>query len=373
MSFVQNKPAAEASFPITTITTKSRPAVRSRLRHISELTRITNATPDLVDGLIQTSSLACLVGAPGSGKSLLAMHIAACVATGADFHGRRCGKGLVVYLVGEGVRGASPRFQAIELQHSINLDDAPIVYLPVASSLLDSDEVDRLKAEIAEEEAKHGEKLALLVVDTLARYIAPGDESKAQDMTQMLNAVDHLRGEGAGLICHHPGHALAGRPRGSSALTAALETQLNISKTGDHVTVECSKMKDGDMAESMSLRLAVAATRQTDADGKPKTSAVLVPAGPGESMTQPRGKNQLRLLTQLRALARESAGSSWTARQLRAIARELGMPKNSASSAVESLIEQGYLTDHGGSLTLNGGDRSLTAVEKAAAHCNALG
>lgn len=59
----------------------------------------------LVDGLIETDGLGLIFGDPGSAKSFMAVDLALCVASGADFHGKGVKKGPVLFIAGEGHNG----------------------------------------------------------------------------------------------------------------------------------------------------------------------------------------------------------------------------------------------------------------------------
>lgn len=279
-----------------------------------------------------------IVGPPESAKSLFAANIAACVATGKSFGDRSCRQGLVVYLWGEGQMGAARRLQAVDRHYQLGLQGSPFLLSKIASSLLDASETTRISSAIDSAEKQFGQRLALLIVDTLARFIAPGDESKAQDMTGFLAAVDSLRGSATAIICHHPGHTDHARARGSSGWKAALDAEYTLSKTGDVVTVTCQKMKDGEKPEPFALRIVPANTAMVHEDGSPVQSVVLIPADLETVSRSVTGKNQRKLLAELkrRTSVLEEAGV-WTEEQLRKIARDLDMKRSSAKTAVKGL------------------------------------
>lgn len=310
------------------------------------------AVPDyLVEGVLPSEGSVGFVGDSGSGKSLLASHLAACVATGWDFFGRPCKQGLVVYLWGEGRSGARPRLQAIEQFHGLNLHRAPLAISKVATSLIDDLEVAHVRAAIHRAEAGCGRKLALLVVDTLARHIVPGDESKAQDMSRFLGAIDYLRENGTAIVCHHTGHG-SRRARGSSNWKQNLDAEYILGRKGDVITATCKKMKDDDELEPLLWRIQISETGLSRRNGKPLTSAVLSSCGSETGIPEPTGQNQRKLLREVRRLRSERKETVWTPEELRKIGRGLGMRKNSARSAVQSVQNHGYLVATEGGLCL---------------------
>lgn len=334
---------------------------KTRTRSSIELTFVDGfldpgETPDeAVDGFLPSDSVVGIVAPSQSGKSLLAMQLAGCVATGQAFFGRGCKQGLVVYLCGEGKAGLRSRLQAIELHYQLGLRGAPFALLHVPASLLDAQEVERIKQAIAEAEAKTGLNLTLLVVDTLARFLSPGDESKAQDMSTFLNAVDYLRSTATAVICHHTGHDQT-RARGSSSWTASLDVEYRLERKGDVVTVSCSKMKDGEAPEPMSFRIRSADTLLMRKNGQPMSSVVLVPHDDSATVRLPSGKNQQQLLSELQKRVDGAGAMTWTETELRSIARDLGMQKNSARDAVKGLLNLGLVVEADAGLVLASAD-----------------
>lgn len=324
----------------------------SLLTFIDDLLNPGTAPDEAIAGFLPSDAVVGIVAPSQSGKSLLATQLASCVATGQPFFGRETKQGLVVYLCGEGKAGLKPRLQAIELHHQLGLRGAPFAVLHVPTSLLDTGEVECIKQAIAQAEATTGLTLTLIVVDTLARFLAPGDESKAQDMSRFLNAVDYLRSGATAVICHHTGHDQS-RARGSSSWTASLDVEYFLERKGDLVTVTCAKMKDGEAPEPMVFRIRQADTLQVRKGGQPVRSVVLVPHGNGAAAQPPSGRNQQRLLSELQKQVDQGGSKSWTEPELRAVARGLGMQKNSAADAVRGLCKLGHLLEADGFLHLS--------------------
>ena len=233
----------------------------------------------IVHGLFETQSAVGLVAPPESGKSLFMQEIAVCVSLGEPFHGRKCAQGLVVYLVGEGQHGLRARFQALETRYARLREDVPALVVSKApASFLDLVAVQDVMASIERAKEQYKMPLRLLIIDTLARFIGEGDESKAQDMGRYLTAVDYLRGDAASVSLHHPGHGDGTRGRGSSSWRAALDAEYSLAKNeNDVVTVTCQKMKDGDKPQPFSFSIVQAHTLMQREDGTPVSSALLVP------------------------------------------------------------------------------------------------
>lgn len=316
----------------------------------------------IVDGLLEDGIAAGIVGPPESGKSLIAINVAACVATGKEFHGRTVKQGLVVYLAGEGHSGIRRRLQAIEHRYGYGLATAPLMVSKAPASFLDPVEVLRVRDAIEAAKQKFQQPLRLLVVDTVIRYLAPGDDNKSQDMAAYLAAVDVLRGDATSLSCHHPGHADATRARGSSNWRAGLDAEYSIANAAEIITVTCQKMKDGDRPEPFSFRIEQAPTLSAREDGSPVMSVVIAPTDAVVTIAKPTGKNQKLLLAELER--RDTGGMVWTEKDLREIGRAIGMHKNSARDAVLGLRQLHYLTETIGGSRLTHGTESTKPDRK---------
>lgn len=315
------------------------------LIHASQLLGAQTPPEYIVAGLLESNVAVGFVGPPESGKSLLAINISACVATGSDFHGRPTKKGLVVYLAGEGHFGIGRRLQAIEQRYGYGLARASLVVAKSRTALIDPVEVIRVQSAIKQAEEEFEAHLQLLVIDTLSRFIAPGDESKAQDMGAYLDAIDFLRGEATSITLHHPGHGEATRGRGSSNWRGGLDAEFSIASASDTVTLTTQKMKDGERPLPISFRIEQAPTMTTKADGYAVTSVVLAPTDAAPVQSRPTGKNQKLLLAELEKRATAAPSSIWTEKELREVGRQVGMHKNSARDAVLGLRSLGYLVE----------------------------
>lgn len=62
----------------------------------------TSETKWLIEGVMPSGSINWMVAAPSSFKTFLALDMAACIASGRDWHGRETGRAVVLYVAGEG-------------------------------------------------------------------------------------------------------------------------------------------------------------------------------------------------------------------------------------------------------------------------------
>lgn len=195
----------------------------------------------LVRGLLYRDTAARVVGPSGHGKSFVMLDIAGSVATGAPWAGRTTVRGDVLYLVAEGAGGMRDRVRAWEALHGRAMTGVRFLPLPVQAA--DPHAWDAF-VEVARKVAP-----ALVVLDTQARVTVGVDENSATEMGVFVDAVERLRrATGACVVLvHHKGHS-GDHGRGSSAVRAALQTELDVTRRGTTVTVTNTKQKDGEEA-----------------------------------------------------------------------------------------------------------------------------
>ena len=100
-----------------------------------------------------------------------------------------------------------------------------------------------------------GEKPKLIVVDTLARSFIGRDENSSIDMGIFINNIDILR-QYYGctvLVVHHSGKDSSRGMRGSSALRGAIDSEFEIKRKLDTMSVclKTKKQKDSEEAEPL--------------------------------------------------------------------------------------------------------------------------
>lgn len=203
----------------------------------------------LVDGWVHEGEPGYIAGAPGNGKTLIALDMACCVALGLAWHGHEVKQGHVVYVAAESVGGLPARISAWE---RLNNQDYPskldghITFLDGAPQLLDRTHVDKIIAVVREQAA------VLVLLDTQARMTVGVDEDKAVAMGPVIAAVGRIvRETGATVLAlHHTPKGAAGL-RGSGAQLGAADTVIMVSMDGLRLSVTTElgvggKQKDGE-------------------------------------------------------------------------------------------------------------------------------
>ena len=214
---------------------------------------------ELVEGVIGTNAMAVVYGDSNCGKTFLAIDVAASIEQGIAWMGRRTVPGLVVYLATEAPASVRMRVAAYKRQHGVTLRNLVVVRDPV--NLFDATaDLDAVVALARKVERERGQKVVLVVGDTLARIAAGANENSGEDMTVVLRNADAIRSvTGAAFMwIHHCGKDAARGMRGWSGMRAAIDTEMEV--TADDATgarcVEVTKQRDlGGKGQRFGFRL----------------------------------------------------------------------------------------------------------------------
>src|SRR5262245_37000509 len=220
----------------------AKPETRSRIKLVAfdEIKLGTDARY-LVKGIIPREGLIVAWGPPKCGKSFWIFDLAMHVALGWPYRDRKVQQGPVVYCAFEGQTGIQARAEAFRQTFPIEREGPVPFYLQPVTLDLAADHKELIAA-IKRDAAEP----ALVVLDTLNRSLR-GSESDTKDMAAYIAAADAIREafSSAVAIVHHCG--IDGtRPRGSTALSGAVDAQLAVKRDGSNtILVEVEFLKDG--------------------------------------------------------------------------------------------------------------------------------
>jgi KaiC/GvpD/RAD55 family RecA-like ATPase len=318
----------------------------------------------LVRHLLEENTLALVFGDPGHGKSFFAVDISCSISTGTKWHGRTASSGPVIYVAGEGHNGLSRRIKAWSIRNGIDIKNAPLFVSTAPIAMLDKASANTLKKAV-DEIAKESCAPALVVVDTVARNFGPGDENSTSDMVVFIAAADEIRTRYGCtvLLVHHSGHGDKTRARGAMALKGALDAEYRVTKDGDMVRLEATKMKDSDPPPPMAFKLRTVELGFNDDEGQPVTSATLdevewQPAASTSITTKGIGGNQRIALDALRRLYEhyrsnlagkdyDPAGARVSITDWREAMRAEGIDRRRITDAVSGLASRGLIRQEG--------------------------
>jgi hypothetical protein len=239
----------------------------------------------LLKGLISPAEMSVWWGPPKCGKSFLLLRVAYRIAQGQQVFGRRVKPCPVLYVAAEGEAGLAGRLRAIRDE----LGDAPRFHLiaqPVDLLHPDGDLENVRRAADA-----IGAKL--IVLDTLARMMAGGDENGPEDMGRFIANVGRLRtdtGAHVAVVHHGTKNPSGSTPRGHGSLIGAADLVVEIAKADDASrTATVTAAKDDPDGAAMGFKLRVIELG-TDQDGDPITTCIVdemdEPTTPGAKLSK---------------------------------------------------------------------------------------
>jgi len=205
----------------------------------------------VVEDIIEAATIGQIFASPGVGKTFLALDLAAHIAAGVDWNGRRVVGGPVVYLVGEGLAGIRRRMAAIEKAKGLDLSNLLMARMPNFS---DADELNALLKEIDALPTMP----AMIIMDTLARATVGLNENDSKDMGPIVEAMAVFTRKLGCVVMgiHHTPKGSSTEGRGSGAIKAAMDFEIRLEGDSERgVIVSCAKSKDAEAFGDMAFRL----------------------------------------------------------------------------------------------------------------------
>ena len=257
----------------------------------------------LIKGVLDQGGSSVIYGDSNSGKTFIAVMMALYIALGWEWCGRRVRQCRVLYIAAEAGGSIVRRLEAFALHHG--LKDLPGFHLIPAAVNFCSTEKDAQEV-ITEAQALGG--VGLIVIDTLARAMAGGNENGPDDMGAFIRNIDLIREKtGAQVeIIHHSGKDPTKGGRGHSSLRAAVDTEIEVIQSENGIiTAEIKKQRDGQKGDKFCFVLESVELGK-DEDGDLITSCVLIPTEePPAQKLKGSGGRQARALTILHNLLTE--------------------------------------------------------------------
>jgi hypothetical protein len=184
---------------------------------------------DFVENVLTDGAVSVIYGASNSGKTFFVLDLAAHIATGKEWQEKEVEQGAVLYIALEGTQGAKNRIKAMKLR-GILPQGAPFFVSSSPVNLLNPNhpaEITRLIQAVTKE-AKM--PVRFVIIDTMARAIAGGNENSGEDMGTAVETIEAVKKETGAHICiiHHCGKDAAKGARGHSSLRAAIDTEIEV-------------------------------------------------------------------------------------------------------------------------------------------------
>lgn len=311
-----------------------------------------------IKGVIPKADLIVLYGASGSGKSFVALDMAAAIAQGVPWQGHRVNKANAVIIAAEGAGGVGKRIRAYCKRHGINEADFDIGVINVPPDVIKDVDI----AELAK--ALKAVAADIFVIDTFAQVTPGKNENSSEDMGRALGNIRTLtQVTGAtALIVHHAGKDAARGARGWSGIRAAADAELEVSANDSGRLLKITKMKDGDDNLAWGFHLNVI-DLGVDFDGDPETSCVVeyVPAPQRKNKSDgPTGARQRDIMNRARQCGAGTSEGALTQDVIDACVELIPFEpqpaegskgrrdqrRTSVKRALDRLCEQGHLKTH---------------------------
>jgi len=303
----------------------------------------------LVKDLLLAGSLFVVFGESNSGKTFWMLDLCMAVASGLLWRGRYTVQGIVIYVAGEGATSVKTRTAAYRMARPGVPANTPFAIWPHAVDLLNPVAVKNFLADVEAARDAFDLPIAMIVFDTFARSIPGANENDAADVGKAVAVGDHIRMKlrcAVGFI-HHSGKDPTKGARGSSALRAAVDTEIYIEGQSGQRTASITKQRDLDPGIPMPFELVSVSVGTDPEDDKPITSCVIRHVDAEEKSLyaglQIRGKAQRTFLTAMRARTEKEPDRIWTLADLRHVGRETGLGKSTARSVVDTFTGSPYL------------------------------
>lgn len=287
-------------------------------RRISQLEWFGDVRPALTDNylikdVLAQGAMSVVYGPSNSGKTFFVLDMMFHLAAGNEWRRRRTVPAAVLYLAAEGGRGIANRIAA--LREHTGAQDVALALRRGGLDLLKSEaDLQAVYDFAAEVHGRYPDRPLVIVIDTLSRVMAGGDENGPADMTQFIKNVDMIREKTGAHICivHHSGKDAARGARGHSSLRAATDTEIEIEEPAEDSNARMArdtKQRDYTSHKEFAFALQVVELGE-DQDGDDVTSCVVIEADAGEVKRAKKkpSKNQRLILECFDMLLAEGRG-----------------------------------------------------------------
>ncbi len=266
-----------------------------------------------IDDVLPLAGIAAVYGAPGSGKSVIVTDMMLHITSGKPWREKPVQKGIVIYAALEGGKKFRNRIVAAAEHHELQPDDiALFVSIDVGLDLRGTDADRKSMLDLAKDLSHElGYPVRTIVIDTLNRAFAGGNENEAADMGSLVANLDEIidKTDCLVVLVHHSGKDETKGMRGHSSLLGAVDTEIKCSKKEVGRSLEVTKQRDGESGFEIGFEIIALTVGHTPA-GKEVSAPVARPLQVRPSdldeKTKGLGANQKIVFECFRELAAES-------------------------------------------------------------------
>ena len=268
--------------------------------------QVSTETIDFVEETLGLNQMSVIYGESNTGKTFFALDIATHVAFGWKWRGKEVDKCAVIYCALEGKHGVQNRIEAMKKEYKdrMNGEEPAFGVVTTSVNLLDPDaDTGPLIEAIRAEKKRMGVTTAMLVIDTLSRAMAGGNENAPDDMGALVANSDRIRLEALThtMWVHHSGKDQARGARGHSLLRAATDTEIEVSSSDGVSIAAVKKQREFEGGEQYAFALKRVTVGVNDR-GKEITSCIVQQTEMPEKAKRPEptGDNQKIVLAAIR-------------------------------------------------------------------------
>lgn len=335
---------------------------------------VCNPTEWLIKKWLPDAELVLIYGAPGSGKSFLALDMVSSIALGIRWNGHSVRQKRVVYICAEGAAGFKKRISAYEQRFNVQLGEN-LHIIADQPDLLHGRDLDELTVELLK---VHPD---VIVIDTLAQVMPGGDENSSVDMGKVLDQCRNIQRTTQAMIIlvHHAGKDASRGPRGWSGISAAADAIIEVSRGPIHNQAKTAKMKDDedDLVYSFNLtRHVLGMDEEGDAISSCTVTTVPTTSAAPASRIAPKGSIQkavYRAAHELTERRKQVEVAKIITKAVESVSHDPGLDlakprrdqrRANAKRALDALIEMGLLSMSNECVSLvQGKHASLSASE----------
>lgn len=302
----------------------------------------------LVDRMLGVGELSAVYGPPGCGKGVAIEDMGLHIAAGLEWHGRPVTRGAVLYVALERKKLVERRAMAFRAKHQ--LQDLPFAIAGGVYDFRNPATAAQIADICREVERQTGEIVVLIIIDTVSRALAGGDENGPKDMGALVTTTAKLQEATRAhvLLVHHIPHD-GERMRGHGALLGAVDTTIAVVNTGSVRTAKVVKANDSEEGEGISFTIEGV---EISPDGT--TAAVAVPTDtPAPMAAEPRMKPNHRTMF---TLLHDAGAGGLLTEDWNEKGRQAGIGKKRRADLVDirsSLKSKGLVREMGDRWTVN--------------------
>jgi phage/plasmid primase-like uncharacterized protein len=225
----------------------------------NELPESYEVPDEIIEDLIVSNSMTVIYGDSNSGKTFFALSLAMAVSEGVACYNRQVDQGIVLYLATEAPASIRARMQAIKKHHKRQLANLAMVPIPL-NFHKDTTDANAIISLVDELERTKGQKVRMIIGDTLARMSSGANENSGEDMGPVMERFSMVAAHtgAAVVVIHHIGKDQAKGARGWSGMRAHIDTEIEVEDVGGIKTAKVTKQRElGSKGDEIKFKLEI--------------------------------------------------------------------------------------------------------------------